>query len=153
MVPRTSGYPPSRRRPTVAIVGATGAVGTEMVRCLEARGFPLAALRLFASARSAGKIVAACGTRTIVAPLADDAFAGVDIALFAAGSDVARRYAPAAVKRGAVVIDNSSAFRRDAAVPLVVPEINAAAIARHRGIIANPNCVAIIALMPLWPIH
>ncbi|HYM03791.1 MAG TPA: aspartate-semialdehyde dehydrogenase [Stellaceae bacterium] len=153
MVPRTSGYPPSRRRPTVAVVGATGAVGTEMVRCLEARRFPLTDLRLFASARSAGKSVAACGTRTIVAALADDAFAGVDIALFAAGSDVAKRYAPVAVKRGAVVIDNSSAFRRDAAVPLVVPEINAAAIARHHGIIANPNCVAIIALMPLWPIH
>jgi aspartate-semialdehyde dehydrogenase len=142
-----------RRPPVVAVVGATGAVGVEMLRCLERRAFPLAELRLFASARSAGKTLAFAGDALPVAALGERSFAGVDIALFSAGSAAARRFAPLAVGAGTVVIDNSSAFRMDADVPLVVPEINAAEIARHRGIIANPNCVAITAAVPLWPIH
>jgi aspartate-semialdehyde dehydrogenase len=140
-------------RPAVAIVGATGAVGGELLRVLETRAFPLAELRLFASARSAGKIAAFAGREIAVETLAERSFTGIDLALFSAGADVAREYAPQAVRAGAVVVDNSSAFRMDAAVPLVVPEINGAAIETHRGIVANPNCAAIIALMALAPMH
>jgi aspartate-semialdehyde dehydrogenase len=140
-------------RPTVAIVGATGAVGLELLRCLEQRDFPLFALRLFASARSAGKRLAFKGEEFTVEELAEDSFDGIDIALFSAGSDTAKRFAPIAARAGAVVIDNSSAFRMEGDVPLVVPEINPEALARQRGIIANPNCVAIVAAVPLWPIH
>ena len=139
--------------PIIAIVGATGAVGHELLRSLERRRFPVAGLRLFASPRSAGKRLAFAGAEHVVEPLAETSFAGVDLALFSAGSETAKRFAPLAVAQGAVVVDNSSAFRRDPAVPLVVPEINAAAIAAHRGIIANPNCVAVTAAVPLWPIH
>jgi aspartate-semialdehyde dehydrogenase len=141
------------RNPVVAIVGATGAVGVVMAQCLEARGFPLAALRLYASPRSAGRSVAFKGAAISVEALGERSFDGVDIALFSAGGATSRDFAPLAVRRGAVVIDNSSAFRMDADVPLVVPEINADAIGRHSGIIANPNCVAIIAAMALWPLH
>ena len=137
----------------VAIVGATGAVGRELLGVLERRGFPLGELRLDASPRSAGTVLEFCGHDTTVAALNENSFAGVDLALFSAGGKNARDYAPAAVRSGAVVIDNSSAFRMDPAVPLVVPEINSDEIARHNGIIANPNCAAIIALMALWPIH
>jgi aspartate-semialdehyde dehydrogenase len=139
--------------PRVAIVGATGAVGREMLTCLEKRGFPASELRLFASARSAGQLVPFRGRDLVVEELTEGSFAGVDIALFSAGSGISRRFAPIAVGAGAVVIDNSSAFRMDPEVPLVVPEINAAAIALHRGIIANPNCAAIISIVPLWPLH
>jgi aspartate-semialdehyde dehydrogenase len=138
---------------TVAIVGATGAVGREFVGCLESRGVPLASLKLLASARSAGKTQLFRGQDLVIEELTDRAFDGVDIALFSAGSGISKQYAPIAVKAGAVVVDNSSAFRTDPSVPLVVPEINARRIADHKGIIANPNCAAITTLVPLWPIH
>jgi aspartate-semialdehyde dehydrogenase len=143
----------SRSRPVLAIVGATGAVGVELIRCLEQRRFPLAQLRLFASARSAGKTLPFGGTQLVVQELTEASFAGVDIALFSAGGSTSKRFAPIAVRAGATVIDNSSAFRMDPKVPLVVPEINPQAVRGHAGIIANPNCCAIISITPLWPIH
>jgi aspartate-semialdehyde dehydrogenase len=139
--------------PVVAIVGATGAVGVELLRCLEARNFPLSSLKLLASERSAGKTLAFRGRELEVETLTEARFAGVDIALFSAGSGISKRFALAAVKAGAVVVDNSSAFRMDPDVPLVVPEVNAAALAGHRGVIANPNCVAAIATVALAPLH
>jgi len=141
------------KAPVVAIVGATGAVGVEMIGCLERRGFPLAELRLLASARSAGKQLRFRGEPLAVRELTEASFAGVDLALFSAGSSISSKYAPIAVRAGAVVIDNSSAFRMDPQVPLVVPEINRQALREHRGIIANPNCTAIISITPLWPVH
>ncbi|HWM60519.1 MAG TPA: aspartate-semialdehyde dehydrogenase, partial [Rhizomicrobium sp.] len=141
------------RNKNVAIVGATGAVGREFVGCIENRGIPLASLKLLASPRSAGKTQMFRGQELTVETLTDDAFAGVDIALFSAGGSISRQYAPIAVKAGAVVVDNSSTFRTDTAVPLVIPEINARRIKDHKGIIANPNCAAITTLVPLWPIH
>jgi aspartate-semialdehyde dehydrogenase len=137
----------------VAIVGATGAVGREFIGCIESRGIEVKSLRLLASARSAGKTAPFRGKTLIIEELTDDSFKDVDIALFSAGSAISKRYAPLAVKAGAVVVDNSSAFRMDPEVPLVVPEINARRIKDHKGIIANPNCSAITALVPLWPIH
>jgi aspartate-semialdehyde dehydrogenase len=139
--------------PVVAIVGATGAVGVELIRCLEQRKFPLQTLKLFASARSAGKSLEFRGKPLPVEELTQTSFAGVQIGLFSAGSGTSRRFAPLAVQAGTVVVDNSSAYRMDADVPLVVPEINPEAIATHKGIIANPNCSAIISITPLWPIH
>ncbi len=139
--------------PVVAIVGATGAVGVELIRCLERRNFPLAQLRLLASARSAGKTLPFRGAALPVEELTEESFRGVDIALFSAGSGISKRFAPLAVAQGAVVVDNSSAFRRDPAVPLVVPEINPQALKTHRGLIANPNCSTIIAITPLWAVH
>src|SRR5882724_2823220 len=141
------------KSPVVAIVGATGAVGAELVGCLTKRNFPLHKLKALASARSAGKTLEFRGQPIIVEELTEQSFSGVDIALFSAGSAIARKFAPSAVKAGAVVIDNSSAFRMDDAVPLVIPEINACRIREHKGIIAVPNCAAITALVPLWPIH
>jgi aspartate-semialdehyde dehydrogenase len=138
---------------TVAIVGATGAVGREFIGCMESRGTDLKSLKLLASARSAGRAYPFRGTTFTVEELTENSFEGVDIALFCAGSSISKRYAPIAVKAGAVVVDNSSAFRADPAVPLVVPEINARRIKDHRGIIANPNCAAITTLVPLWPVH
>jgi len=137
----------------VAIVGATGAVGVELIRCLEVRGFPVSELRLFASARSAGKTLTFRGLQLTVRELNEHSFSGVDIALFSAGGSTSKRFAPIAVRAGATVIDNSSAFRMDPSVPLVVPEINPHTLRTHQGIIANPNCCAIIAITPLWPIH
>lgn len=137
----------------VAVVGATGAVGVEMARCLEQRNFPVRELRLLASARSAGKTQRFRGQDLVIQQLTEASFEGVDIALFSAGSGISKRFAPIAVRAGAVVIDNSSAFRMDPAVPLVVPEINPQCIAEHHGVIANPNCSAIISIVPLWPIH
>ena len=142
-----------KKNPVVAIVGATGAVGAEFVGCLETRKFPVGALKALASARSAGKTLAFRGNRIVVEELTERSFEGVDVALFSAGGGISRKYAPLAVKAGAVVVDNSSAFRMDSDVPLVIPEINARRIAEHKGIIANPNCSAITALVPLWPIH
>lgn len=139
--------------PVVAIVGATGAVGVELLQCLEQRKFPLKELKLFASARSAGKTMKFRGKELRVEELTEGSFAGVDIGLFSAGGGTSKKFAPAAVKAGTVVVDNSSAFRMDSSVPLVVPEINAEAIATHKGIIANPNCSAIISITPLWPVH
>jgi aspartate-semialdehyde dehydrogenase len=144
---------PAGTAPVVAVVGATGAVGVEMLRCLEQRSFPLAELRLFASARSAGRTLPFRGEQLPVEALEENSFGGIDIALFSAGSGISKRFAPLAVAQGAIVVDNSSAFRRDPAVPLVVPEINPQAVKTHRGIIANPNCSTIIAITPLWPIH
>ena len=149
--------PPSRHArtdaPVVAIVGATGAVGIELMRCLEARGVPVRSLRLLASARSAGRTLTFRGEELVVEVLTEESFAGVDLALFSAGAGISRQYAPLAVQAGAVVVDNSSAFRMDPAVPLVVPEVNAGAMAGHKGIVANPNCVAAIAVMALAPLH
>jgi aspartate-semialdehyde dehydrogenase len=139
--------------PVVAIVGATGAVGVEMIGCLERRNFPLAELRLLASARSAGKQLKFRGQALTVRELVESSFDGVDLALFSAGGATSKKFAPIAVRAGATVIDNSSAFRMDPAVPLVIPEINREALRSHRGIIANPNCTAIISITPLWPIH
>jgi aspartate-semialdehyde dehydrogenase len=140
-------------RPVVAIAGATGAVGVDLIKCLEARRFPLSQLRLLASARSAGKQLQFQGQSLVVEELTEQSFEGVDIALFSAGGSISKRFAPAAVASGATVIDNSSAFRLDAGVPLVVPEINPEAALQHKGIIANPNCSTIISITPLWPIH
>jgi aspartate-semialdehyde dehydrogenase len=139
--------------PVVAIVGATGAVGVELIRCLKQRRFPLAELRLFASARSAGKTLPFGDVALTVRELTESSFDGVDIALFSAGGATSKRFAPIAVRAGATVVDNSSAFRMDPKVPLVVPEINPQAVRGHAGIIANPNCCAIISITPLWPIH
>jgi aspartate-semialdehyde dehydrogenase len=124
-----------------------------LIRCLEARHFLLSELRLFASHRSAGKTLPFRGARLTVRELTEDSFRGVNVALFSAGASTSKRFAPLAVRAGATVVDNSSAFRMQADVPLVVPEINAQALQGHKGIIANPNCSAIIAITPLWPIH
>jgi aspartate-semialdehyde dehydrogenase len=138
---------------TVGIVGATGAVGQELLRILEKRGFPVSALRLFASDRSAGKTVEFAGRAIIVEAARRGVFANLDVAFFAAGGPVARALAPDAVKAGCLVIDKSSAFRLDPDVPLVIPEINPEALRRHKGIIANPNCSTAVALMAIWPLH
>ena len=137
----------------IAIVGATGAVGVELLRCLETRGIKPRTLKLLASARSAGRTMMFNGETLTVETLDDNSFDGIDIALFSAGSGISKRYADLAVKAGAIVVDNSSAFRMDAAVPLVVPEVNGGALAQHAGIIANPNCVAAIATIALAPLH
>lgn len=142
-----------KANPTVAIVGATGAVGAEFIGCLETRNFPVGKLKALASARSAGKTVQFKGQPVVIEELTESAFDGVDIALFSAGGSISKKFAPIAVKAGAVVVDNSSAFRMLADVPLVIPEINAGRIKEHKGIIANPNCATITALVPLWPIH
>ncbi len=137
----------------VAIAGATGAVGREMIEILEERKFPVSELIPLASERSEGERVEFNGKRLVVGKLTRDAFTGVDIALFSAGAERSLEFAPAAVKSGAVVIDNSSAFRMDPKVPLVVPEVNAHAIAGHAGIIANPNCSTIALVVVIKPIH
>jgi aspartate-semialdehyde dehydrogenase len=137
----------------VAIVGATGAVGIEMMKVLERRKFPVGQLTLLASARSAGKTLSFGGDEIRVQELREDSFSGVDVALFSAGGGISKQFAPAAVQAGAVVVDNSSAFRMDPNVPLVVPEVNGGDIASNRGIIANPNCTTAITLMALWPLH
>lgn len=138
---------------TVAIVGASGAVGVEMLRVMERRNFPVASLRLLASSRSAGNTLQFRGEEHLIEPLSLDSFSGIDIALFSAGGGISRDYAQTAVACGAVVVDNSSAFRMVPEVPLVVPEINAGDIKSHRGIIANPNCTTAISLMALHPLH
>jgi aspartate-semialdehyde dehydrogenase len=139
--------------PNVAVVGATGAVGVEFLQCLEERNFPMSELRLLASARSKGKTMTFKGTTITVEELTPASFKGVDIALFSAGGAISRELCPVAAKAGAIAVDNSSAFRMDPNVPLVIPEINPDAIAGHQGIIANPNCSTIIAVTPLWPIY
>jgi aspartate-semialdehyde dehydrogenase len=137
----------------LAIVGATGAVGTELIRLLEQRDFPVSSLKLFASVRSNGKTLSFRGTKIPVETLTEDGLVGIDFALFSAGTNTARTFAPVAAKAGAVVIDNSSAFRMESDVPLVVPEINPQDAIKHHGIIANPNCTALVALMALYPLH
>ena len=136
----------------VAVVGATGAVGSTMIRVLEERGFPVTELRPLASARSAGKVIDYLGKPFEVQELTENSFEGIQLALFSAGGQRARDFAPAAVEAGAVVIDNSSAFRMDPHVPLVVPEVNEADIEGNQGIIANPNCVAAPLVVALKPI-
>ncbi|MEN3974843.1 aspartate-semialdehyde dehydrogenase [Emcibacter sp. SYSU 3D8] len=139
--------------PVVAIVGATGAVGVELIRCLESRGFPVGSLKLLASARSAGKALPFLGKDVTVEELTERSFEGVDVALFSAGATLSRRHAPHALGAGAIMVDNSSAFRMDPDVPLVVPEVNGDMISRHNGIVANPNCVAAITTVALAPLH
>jgi len=137
----------------VAVVGATGAAGGMTLRILEERKFPVAELRVYASERSAGKTVTFAGQAVRVERVTPDAFRGVELAFFAAGSTQARELAPLAVAAGALVVDKSSAFRLDPAVPLVVPEINPHALRDHRGIVASPNCTTVVTVMPLAPLH
>jgi aspartate-semialdehyde dehydrogenase len=138
---------------TVGIVGASGAVGQELVRLLHERNFPMASLRLFASARSAGKVVERFGKKYTIEEAKPGVFADVDVAFFAAGGSVTRALAPDAVKDGCLVIDKSSALRMEKDVPLVIPEINPEQLRTHKGIIANPNCSTAVTLMGLWPLH
>jgi aspartate-semialdehyde dehydrogenase len=141
------------RTPHVAVVGATGAVGIEMLKVLERRRFPVGQLTLLASARSVGKKLTFAGREVTVTELTKDSFEGIDIALFSAGGAISREFAPIAAAAGCVVVDNSSAFRQDDQVPLVVPEINASDVRLHKGILANPNCTTAITLMALYPLH
>ena len=137
----------------VAVVGATGAVGVEMVETLEKRNFPVGNLRLLASARSAGKTQKFKGEDIVIEELTHNSFKGVDIALFSAGGDISKEFAQSCVKAGAVMIDNSSAFRMDKDVPLVVPEVNPQDVKLHKGIISNPNCSTIIMVVAVYPLH
>jgi aspartate-semialdehyde dehydrogenase len=141
------------RNNVVGIVGATGAVGQELVRLLHERNFPMSQLRLFASARSAGKTVTHAGKTYVIEEAKAGAFAGVDLAFFAAGGSVTRALAADAIASGCTVIDKSSAYRQQADVPLVVPEINPEGLRTHKGLIANPNCSTAVMLMGLWPLH
>lgn len=137
----------------LAIAGATGAVGAEFIKLLEEGDLPVKSLKLLASAKSAGKQLKFKGDSLTVEELKTDSFAGVDLAFFSAGAGTSREFAPAAVKQGAVVVDNSSAFRMDSEVPLVIPEINPDDAGAHKGTIAVPNCTTIVALMALYPLH
>ncbi len=137
----------------LAIAGVTGAVGQEFLSIIEERNFPFQSLKVLASSRSAGKKMSFKGKEYTVEEMTKDSFKDVDVALFSAGASRSREFAPAAVKAGAVVVDNSSAYRMDPEVPLVIPEINPQAIKTHKGIIANPNCSTIIGIMPVWPLH
>ena len=141
------------KTPNVAVIGATGAVGQELVKLLHERNFPAASIRLFASARSAGKTIEVAGRKFTIEEAKPGVFAGIDIAFFAAGGSVTRALAPDAVKAGCLVIDKSSHYRMDPAVPLVIPEINPEQLKNHKGIIANPNCSTAVTLMALWPLH
>jgi len=141
------------RKPHVAVVGATGAVGVEMIKTLERRNFQVASLTLLASARSAGKKLKFHGDEIAIKELGGNSFQGIDIALFSAGGNISKEFAPVAASAGCIVIDNSSAFRMESSVPLVIPEINAVDIGLHKGIIANPNCTTAITLMALYPLH
>ncbi|MDF9833005.1 aspartate-semialdehyde dehydrogenase [Ereboglobus sp. PH5-5] len=138
---------------TVGIVGATGAVGQELVRLMHERNFPFTTLRLFASARSAGRTIEHSGKKYVVEEAKPGVFAGVDLAFFAAGGSVTRALAGDAVKAGCLVIDKSSALRQEPDIPLVIPEINPEKLRAHKGIIANPNCSTAVMLMGLWPLH
>jgi len=137
----------------LAIAGVTGAVGQEFLKIIEERDFPFDSLKVLASSRSAGKTIEFKGKQYIVEEMTRKSFARVDIALFSAGASRSKEFAPAAVEAGAVVVDNSSAFRMDPGVPLVIPEINPQKIKEHKGIIANPNCSTIIGIVPVWPLH
>ena len=137
----------------IAVVGASGAVGAELLDVLKRRAFPVRKLRLLASARSAGKMMRFREEDISLQELRDDSFTGVDLAFFSAGGEISRRFAPIAAAAGAVVIDNSSTFRMNPDVPLVIPEINGTDAREHRGIIANPNCTTAVSLMALYPLH
>jgi aspartate-semialdehyde dehydrogenase len=139
--------------PNLAIAGVTGAVGQEFLKILEERDFPFDSLKLLASSRSAGKKIEFKGKQYIVEEMTKNSFKRVNIALFSAGASRSREFAPAAVEAGAVVVDNSSAFRMDPNALLVIPEINPQKIKEHKGIIANPNCSTIIGIVPVWPLH
>jgi len=136
-----------------AIMGATGAVGTEFLRLLEERNFPLSSLKLLASHRSVGKKLMFRGEELEVELLCEESFKGVDLVLSSAGGGLSKKFAPIAVAEGAVVVDNTSAFRMDPDTPLVIPEVNPEDIKLHKGIIANPNCSTIIMNVPVWPLH
>ena len=138
---------------TVAVVGATGAVGTEMLKVLDKRNFPLKDLKLFAAPEDKGKKIKFKGEDLVVEVVEKDSFKGIDIALFSAGGNVSKMYLKQVVDAGAVMIDNSSAFRMDPDVPLVTPEVNPEDIKKHKGVIANPNCSTIIMVVALWPIY
>ncbi|HEY8669070.1 MAG TPA: aspartate-semialdehyde dehydrogenase [Tepidisphaeraceae bacterium] len=137
----------------IAIVGATGAVGQELLTVLAERTFPIKSLRLLASARSAGKTIDFLGKRYTVEELTRDSFKGVQVAFFSAGGSISREFARFAVEAGAVVVDNTSAFRMKEGIPLVVPEVNPEQIAKHAGLIANPNCSTIIMNVAVWPLY
>ena len=137
----------------IAIVGATGAVGAELLRVLERRSFPVASLRPIGSSRSAGKSIQFREQSIPVEALSDQSFDKIDIAFFSAGGTISKEYVPLARDAGAVVIDNSSVFRMEADVPLVIPEINGDDVHKHRGLIANPNCTTAVALMAIYPLH
>src|SRR5215470_15943994 len=137
----------------IAVVGATGAAGTELLRVLERKSFPVASLHPIGSARSVGKMVQFCGEPVSVKKLDAGSFEKIDIAFFSAGGDVSRTFVPIACQADAIAIDKSSAFRMDANVPLVIPEINADDVKHHRGVIANPNCTTTVMLMALYPLH
>jgi aspartate-semialdehyde dehydrogenase len=137
----------------VAVVGATGAVGQEFLRVLEQRKFTYDRITFLASSRSAGKTITFQGRPHTVVELTEKSFAGVDLALFSAGGSISKKFAPIAAAAGTVVVDNSSAFRMDPQVPLVVPEVNPEDAKAHKGIIANPNCSTIIMVVPVWPLH
>jgi len=137
----------------VAILGATGAVGTELLELLESRNFPVAELKLLASERSVGRSLPFKGENIIVEAVSDRALENVDIVLASAGGSTSKAWASVAVEKGAVVIDNSSAFRMNPDVPLIVPEVNPQAAADHKGIIANPNCTTILMTLAVWPLH
>ena len=137
----------------VAILGATGAVGAELLELLQSRNFPIADLKLLASPRSAGRTLSFQGEELLVETVSEKSFENVDLVLASAGGSTSKAWAPKAVESGAVVIDNSSAFRMNPNVPLVIPEVNPDAAARHQGIIANPNCTTILMAMVVWPLH
>ncbi|WP_257999188.1 aspartate-semialdehyde dehydrogenase, partial [Fischerella thermalis] len=137
----------------VAILGATGAVGRELLELLESRNFPVSELKLLASERSAGQKLTFKGEDLLVEPVSDRAFENVDIVLASAGGSTSKTWAPIATEKGAIVIDNSSAFRMKEEVPLVVPEVNPQVAANHKGIIANPNCTTILMAVAVWPLH
>jgi aspartate-semialdehyde dehydrogenase len=137
----------------IAVVGATGAVGAEFFRVMERRNFPVASIRALASGKSAGKKLQFRNQPISVEELGEKSFEKIDIAFFSAGGDISRRFVPIARKAGAVVIDNSSVFRMDPDVPLVIPEINGEDVKQHRGVIANPNCTTAVALMAIYPLH
>jgi aspartate-semialdehyde dehydrogenase len=137
----------------LAILGATGAVGTELLELLESRNFPVADLKLLASERSVGQKLQFCGENLVVESVSDRALENVDLVLASAGGSISKIWAKVAVEKGAVFIDNSSAFRMDPNVPLIVPEVNPQAAASHQGIIANPNCTTILMAVAVWPLH
>jgi aspartate-semialdehyde dehydrogenase len=137
----------------VAVVGATGAVGQEFIKVLDHRNFPIKNIKFLASKRSAGNTIKFKGKDYTVEELTEKSFAGIDVALFSAGGSISKQFCPIAAQAGAVVVDNSSAFRMDPTVPLVVPEVNPQDIDKHNGIIANPNCSTIILVVPIWPLH
>jgi len=142
-----------RKKYKIAILGATGAVGAELMSILLERDFPIAELKLLASPKSVGKTINFNGQEIAIAPVTPESFDGIDIVLASAGASVSKEWAAIAVSKGAIIIDNSSAFRQDPNVPLVVPEVNPQAINQHQGIIANPNCTTILMNLAIYPLH